>query len=261
MTGRTLKTTHVGRRAPTAPLVEVFASIQGEGAYVGERQVFLRLAICPLRCLYCDTERSWRATARYRVFENGSVRDAKNPVSPEMAIAEIAAAELGLGKDLTVSVTGGEPLVHPDFLAALAPRLRAEGRRVHLETAGAHPDRFEPIATLFDHVSMDWKAPSTMERGDFRERHRRFLSLAGGGDLAVKFVLTSAVPEEELVEALECVAEHAPDALFVLQPVTPARRVGRRARPEKIRRFAEIAFGRVRRVRVLPQIHPILRLR
>jgi organic radical activating enzyme len=241
-------------------MVEVFASGQGEGAYVGQLQVFLRLAICPLRCLYCDTERSWRATSSYRVFENGSLREERNPVSPQKALAEIAAAERGFRSGLPVSLTGGEPLVHAEFLASLVRLLHAEGRRVHLETAGAHPEKFEPIASLFDHVSMDWKAPSTMERGDFRDRHRRFLALAAPCDLAVKFVLTPAVPEEELVEAVESVAERAPDALFVLQPVTPARMVRRRPSPQRIRRFAEIAFGRLSRVRVLPQIHPILRL-
>ena len=40
-------TTHV-------PVMEVFASIQGEGAYVGEPQVFVRLRGCPLRCAYCS---------------------------------------------------------------------------------------------------------------------------------------------------------------------------------------------------------------
>jgi hypothetical protein len=40
--------------SPRAPLLEVFASIQGVGRYTGEAQVFLRLAGCPLRCRYCE---------------------------------------------------------------------------------------------------------------------------------------------------------------------------------------------------------------
>ena len=33
---------------------EVFSAIQGEAALVGERQVFVRLTGCNIRCTYCD---------------------------------------------------------------------------------------------------------------------------------------------------------------------------------------------------------------
>ena len=38
----------------TVLVTEVFSAIQGEGALVGERQVFLRLTGCNIRCAYCD---------------------------------------------------------------------------------------------------------------------------------------------------------------------------------------------------------------
>ena len=47
------------RSVTSAPVLEVFASVQGEGWYVGEPQVFLRLSGCPLRCRWCDTPGSW----------------------------------------------------------------------------------------------------------------------------------------------------------------------------------------------------------
>ena len=35
---------------------EIFESIQGEGPYVGYKQLFIRFCNCNLKCNYCDTE-------------------------------------------------------------------------------------------------------------------------------------------------------------------------------------------------------------
>jgi len=41
-----------------ADIAEIFSSIQGEGLYVGRRQIFIRFCGCNLNCRYCDTETS-----------------------------------------------------------------------------------------------------------------------------------------------------------------------------------------------------------
>lgn len=105
-------------RPPTLKIVEVFASLQGEGSRQGEPTVFVRLSGCNLRCRFCDTRRAWTGG---------------RPAS----IAALTAECLRL-RDRTggswVCLTGGEPLLQD--AAPLARRLRAEGFRIQVETNG-----------------------------------------------------------------------------------------------------------------------------
>jgi organic radical activating enzyme len=135
--------------------MEVFASIQGEGAYVGEPQVFLRLRGCPLRCRWCDTPASWRLSAGDRARIDAGTQSRREPAWATPFQAACWIAEVEPGSPRTVSVTGGEPLMWPRFLLGLKPMLGA--RRVHLETAGAHPRRLASVIDAFDHVSLDLK--------------------------------------------------------------------------------------------------------
>ena len=80
----------------TGKISEIFSSIQGEGIYAGERQVFARFAECNLRCSYCDTKFD-----SYREYTPGEL------------LSEIASFGKGFH---SVSFTGGEPLLQKDFL-------------------------------------------------------------------------------------------------------------------------------------------------
>ena len=48
-----------------AKIVEIFKSIQGEGKYVGEQQVFVRFFECNMHCHWCDTPHSIGDTSRH----------------------------------------------------------------------------------------------------------------------------------------------------------------------------------------------------
>jgi len=96
-------------------LAEIFYSIQGEGTYAGTPAVFVRLAGCNLNCRFCDTDYALKFVA-----------------SIEDVVAKVREA----GADCPmVILTGGEPLAQTDA-TALIDALRADGRRVHIESNG-----------------------------------------------------------------------------------------------------------------------------
>ena len=66
-----------------ANLVEIFASAQGEGPWVGAETIFVRLGECDLRCAWCDSPGTWRRARRCRIEEapgTGRFRDVENPI-------------------------------------------------------------------------------------------------------------------------------------------------------------------------------------
>jgi organic radical activating enzyme len=136
-----------------APLVEVFHSIQGEGSFLGEPMVFLRVAVCPIRCLYCDTPHSYvaakhfpcaaaRPASRSRTRSTPRVRPCSSPTSSDIAATARARAATGTRLDHR-----GEPLLYPGFVHALGGRLRPAGWRVHLETAALDADALASAST------------------------------------------------------------------------------------------------------------------
>jgi organic radical activating enzyme len=250
-----------------APVLEVFASIQGEGRFVGEPQTFLRLAGCPLRCRWCDTPGSWRVAdePRARLDTPAGRRHESGFASPFQAATWIAAVEPGQPR--TVSVTGGEPLVWPDFVRELKGFLGP--RRLHLETAGAHPRALERVLERVDHVSLDLKLPADLDAPEplsgadeappssareWAEVRARVLALVRGRDACGKLIVAGGRAPEEFLPLLDDVASIAPELPLVLQPVTPVNGVAAPT-PEELGCLVELALERRLGVRVVPQIH------
>ncbi len=248
-------------REPQAPIAEVFASFQGEGLYVGKAQVFVRFAGCDLRCGYCDTPYARTIPEHCTVhLPGGGVQSIGNPVPVErvmMAVEELLGGDVGL---CSVALTGGEPLLYPDYINRLAPLLSDAGLEVYLETAGHLPDALERIIDRVDVISGDIKLHQTMERAVPYEMMARFWSIAVQANPFAKIVVTDQVDCEGLAQACEQLGPPVRALPVVLQPVTPAGAF-HPPDPETLWLLAGEAGRWFESVRVLPQCHTLMGVR
>jgi len=239
---------------------EVFSAIQGEGSFVGERQVFVRLAGCNIRCAYCDQPEALEKVAGpCRLETTAGRRDwaiADSPIPIDM-VADAVDRLAGDVRHHSVSLTGGEPLFQGARLARLAALLAGRGHRLHLETNGMLALALVQVGRYLSHVSMDLKLPSVDGENVDLGRHRRFLATAMrlGNDVACKIVIGPCTDADELAAAVSMVTQTAPRAVVFLQPVTPFAGVTGSPGPERVLELQAMALELHERVRVVPQTH------
>ena len=101
-------------------VIEIFASIDGEGSRQGLLTTFLRLHDCNIRCSYCDTTYSYGIDS----------------VFTEMTAAEVADVIESLGNH-RITITGGEPLLQEAAVVELIDELnRRKAETMQDNTSG-----------------------------------------------------------------------------------------------------------------------------
>ena len=152
-------------------IIEIYKSLQGESSYSGLPCVFVRTAGCNLRCVWCDSEYTFKGGQRMSLDE---IEQEVRRLSPDGGLVEI---------------TGGEPMLQEREVAALMERLLAAGYTVLLETSGER---------LLDKVPsqvvkiVDVKCPHSGEGGTFRVENLEHLTARD----EVKFVVASRTDYE-----------------------------------------------------------------
>lgn len=197
-------------------LSEVFDSVQGEGLFLGTKQVFVRLAGCNLSCSYCDTSWSWDIPENFNIILDDFNVKYTNPISPDILGREIA--RLLPTNTYAVSITGGEPLMQAEALCEFLPPIR-EKTKILLETNGTLPDKLKIILPLIDIISMDIKFPRYSGRNLLKE-HEEFLKLSTVKETYVKIVVGDEKDFEEVLFAAEMIASINKATPLVIQPLS-----------------------------------------
>ena len=238
-------------------LSEIFVSFQGEGAHVGRRHLFVRLAGCNLRCRYCDTPDSLTRTAGYTAFRSDRPPLwCDNPVAVEEARGVIDSLLEDQASVDAIAFTGGEPLVQSKFLAALLASACFR-TPVLLETNGMLPRNLQDVLPWVDIISMDIKLPSNTGEHAFWEEHGEFLELARGKDLYVKILVDRTTTDADVERAATMLALGDPAIPTFMQPI-----VDLAGAPlidaEVLTRLYLLARRYLSSIRVLPQTHKLL---
>lgn len=113
---KTAPLAHVNQSGEELEVHSIFATIQGEGPHAGEPAIFVRLAGCNLKCLFCDT-----------AFERATLTTVKNIVSEVRRLNQYHTTSL-------VVLTGGEPMRQQ--IIPLIAALDGAGYHIQIETAG-----------------------------------------------------------------------------------------------------------------------------
>lgn len=235
---------------------EIMSSIQGEGIYVGRRQVFIRFPGCNISCCYCDTPVLPPAFCRVETLPGeGKFQLVPNP----LGIAEIIKiiTQFNLDVHHSISLTGGEPLLHSNFLKLFLRELQQTKIKVFLETNGLLYDNLQEIIDLLDIISMDIKLPSAVNR-EFWNEHRLFLQKAKAKDVYVKVVITSATSIDEIKQVCQLLVGVDPKIPLILQPVTPVMKGEQGVSPKQLFIIHEVAAAALEDIRIIPQTHRMM---
>lgn len=217
-----------------AKISDIFYSIQGEGLYAGEPQVFVRFYDCIWNCRFCDTA--------LNAYEKYTPLELYNQIKRFTQ------------KFHSLCLTGGEPLLYKDFLKQLLRLVKYDGRRTFLETNGILADELKELIDDIDIISMDLKLPSSTGMRDFWKEHARFLKIALKKEVFIKIVFCDDTTRDDIDEAVKLVRKIDKHVPVILQPNSLELSKELLARTREAERYCK---KYLMRVEVIPQLHRI----
>jgi 7-carboxy-7-deazaguanine synthase len=240
-----------------APVQEIFSSTQGEGVYVGKRQIFVRFAHCHLKCAYCDTPMTSPSGQVHveAIPGSGEMQQYPNPLSPQ-GLIDLLRPLWDQARHHSISFTGGEPLLYHAFLREAFPLMVKPSMPVYLETSGTQPTFFAEVAPWVDIVAMDIKLPSSTKEAPRYEEHAAFYQLARQHNCFIKLVFNNETNYEELEAVRTIVTDR--QTPIILQPETSLQDKLVHVSPKQLFWAENILSECFSDVRIIPQTHKML---
>ena len=220
---------------------EIFTSVQGEGLYIGLKQLFIRFARCNLSCQYCDTD--FRNSEKNKEYTVQSLMQEISQYNPDTCHS--------------IALTGGEPLLETNFLKDFLPQI-AE-RKIYLETNGILYYNLEEIIRFVDIISMDYKLSSATGHAAKHDIHKRFINIAKENNktIFIKVVFDSNITFDEINQVCELAGDT--NCFICLQPMMKEGML-----VESINYSVSVLdkfLNRYSNVRLIPQMHTFLGLK
>ena len=215
-----------------ALIKEIFTSIQGEGPYIGYKQLFIRFCGCNLSCDFCDTDYG---------KENSEMHSVED-------LIKITNENLDCH---SISLTGGEPLLHAGFLKEFLPQCPLP---IYLETNATLAGELNEIIDFVDYIAADIKLPSSTGGIDYWKDHEHFFEICHHKTLFAKVIFDENITDDEISECCKLGAKF--NIELILQP----RVLGVKELPsnEIIQQVLDKFLEKYKKVRLIPQIHKFL---
>jgi 7-carboxy-7-deazaguanine synthase len=184
---------------------EIFRSIQGEGPMAGRERTFIRLSGCNLHCVWCDTAYTWNWIGSDFVHDRDAA-GAPHKFDPRAEMVKVpveeAARLVNALPSEGVVVTGGEPLMQSEALAALIEALAC--KTIEIETNGS----MTPNPALAERVTLFVVSPKLAHSGNAAEialKPETLATFAALPNAAFKFVARDV---EDVASVARIAAQH-----------------------------------------------------
>lgn len=218
---------------------EIFASIQGEGPYIGYKQIFIRFCNCNLKCNYCDTE-----FAPDEYFEEFDAQELADYIK-----------KFDLSTVHSISLTGGEPLLAVDFLKEFLPL--TGNVKIYLETNATLADRLKEIIDFVDIIAADIKIESASGIPDAYKFHDKFFEIAKQKNCFAKIVFNKNIKDFEIQSCCELANKY--NLELVLQPEMTDNALF--MEPDFLEEILKKFLKFHPATRLIPQVHKFLSVR